>query len=167
MPDAIEHLVAKIRDEHFAFPGASSDDILLARSRGVPEEMLNFYSICDGAYLGAGDDFLAPDGRRFRVAISRLSVLQTTPEFGYIFQDSPLYAASMHWWQIVDYGDSNRLAFDAASNPPGRIIDVCHETVGEPGYQDIVASTLKEYLEQALVDAVFWMREDFEPIGAV
>ena len=161
-------LVDLIRSQHFAFPAASDSVLQSAGCRNVPSVLLDFYSACDGALIGEGDDFTAPDGRRFRLAIPRLRDLQTVQECGYIPNDSPLFAESSMWWQVLDYGDGNCLAFDATPEGKGRILDTCHESVGTVGSHDVVATSLTDMLERVLAKGgVYWFDDDFTALGVV
>jgi len=167
MPANLDELVSRIRESHFAFPPASESAINSARLSNVPQELLEFYMKCDGALLCDGDDFAAPNGTRYRVKIPRLVDLQTTQSHGYIFDASPFYALSANWWQIADYGDANWLAFDSTAETKGRIIDIFHETVGEPGYHNIVALSLTDMLTRLLDrGGVYWFDGGFQNLGA-
>lgn len=168
MPLSLESAVRQVREKHYAFPPAAESALNAARARDVPEELLAFYSLCDGALIGTGDDFPGPDGRRFRLRIPRLAELETTQACGYISADSPLFQHSAKWWQVVDYGDGNYLAFDASADSGGRIIDIFHGTAGEPDYHAIIASSLSNLLEGLLRHGeVYWLDEDFPKLGYI
>ena len=160
--------IEAIQVHHFAFPAAANSSIKLAGERGVPDTLLQFYGICDGALIGEGNDFPAPDGRRFRLAIPRLSKLDTVQNYGFIRDDSPLFEASSRWWQILDYGDGNWLALDVSSDGNGRVLDIFHETVGGVGTHDIVATSFNNLLERLLAkNDIYWFDDDFEAFGIV
>ena len=169
MPSSLQVSVERIRENHFAFPPATQDELDAARARGVPNELLAFYALCDGAFIGDGDDFADPNGRRFRLMIPRLKHLITTQSYGYIFDDSPLFEQTSKWWQNVDYGDSNWLAFDGSSDfNAKKIIDVFHETVGEPGSHEIVADSMSDLLDRLLQrNDVYWFDDDFHSLGSI
>lgn len=168
MSSSIENSVQRIRNAYFAFAATAPGDLAAARVRGVPDALLEFYSLCDGAFIGNGSDFRDPNGRRYRLMVPRLSELQTAQSFGYISVDSPLYEKSAQWWQIVDYGDSNWLAYDGTLDGGGRVIDIFHETVGDPDYHEIVASSLNDLLDRLLKQGdVYWFDDDFESLGWV
>lgn len=168
MPRGLQDAVDRLREKYFAFPSADQNVIDDGRFRGVPEELLAFYALCDGAFIGDGDDFPDPSGRRYRLMIPRLADLQTTQACGYISDESPLYDQSAGWWQIVDYGDGNWLAFDGSPDPNSRIIDIFHEPVGEPGWHDIVASSMPDLLDRLLErGGVYWFDDDFKPLGKI
>lgn len=168
MPPTVEDTVERIREVHFAFPPANENEIDSARKRSVPEELLNFFRLCDGAFIGNGDDFGDPKGRRYRLMIPQLKDLGTVQSSGFIFDDSPLYEASAKWWQIVDYGDANWLAFDASSDSNSCIIDVFHETVGERHSHEIVANSMAELLDRLLRhEGVYWFDEEFQSLGSI
>ena len=167
MLPGLEQAVERIRKKHFAFPAVESDKLAAARLCGVPKELLAFYGLCDGALIGNGDDFADPNGRRYRLKIPRLSDLQTAQSQGYIFHSSPLFDVSGKWWQILDYGDANWLAFDASFDSHC-IIDVFHETAGEPDTHAIVANSMVDLLDRLLRrDGVYWFDKDFESLGSV
>lgn len=159
----------RIRENHFAFPPANQNELDAARARSVPNELLAFYALCDGAFICDGDDFAAPNGSRYRLMIPRLADLSTTQSNGYIFDDSPLYEQSAQWWQIVDYGDSNWLAFDGSSDSnSNKIIDIFHETVGEPDSHEIVADSMPDLLDRLLRrNDVYWFDDDFHSLGSI
>jgi len=168
MPLSLDELVQRIRDKQFGFPPAAHDEVCRAKRRGVPNGLLDFYVLCDGAYIGQGDDCSAPDGRRYRFEIPRLCDIQTVQSYGFISVGAPLYAQSAQWWQIVDYGDGNWLAFDGAPATNGRIIDIFHETVGDPVYHGIVAASLNDLLERLLTcEGVYWLADGFESLGQI
>ena len=113
MDSRLSQLVDRIRDAYHASDPASDTDLAAARDRGVPESLLDFYSLADGALLGNGDDFPDPFGNRYRFLIPPLVELQTTQQYGYVFDDAPYYDNTARWWQILDYCDANWLALDA------------------------------------------------------
>ena len=53
MPPSLDSAATRIRYEHFAFQGANRINVNIARLRCVPEDLLDFYALCDGAF----DDF--------------------------------------------------------------------------------------------------------------
>jgi hypothetical protein len=168
MPLTLADLVARIREDHFAFPPANKSNLDAACKRNIPEALLDFYRLCDGAFIGDGDDFGDTKGRRYRLRIPPLAKLATTQSYGYIFDDSPFYETSAQWWQIVDYGDANWLAFDASSQSGSAIIDLFHETVGEPGTHEIVADSMTDLLDRLLRrDGVYWFDDDFKSLGTI
>jgi hypothetical protein len=165
---SIARIVETIRSQGFVLPAVSESLLHSARSRNVPPDVLEFYSMCDGVYIGEGDDFVAPNGRRYRFRIPRLSDLQTVREYGFIPDDAPLFGASSMWWQILDYCDGNWLAVDATPEGNGRILDIFHETVGEAGSHNVVAASLVDMLERlATKRSTYWLREGFMPLGIV
>lgn len=167
MLPSLEHAVECIREKHYVFPAAEGDKLAAALLRGVPNELLAFYGLCDGAFIGNGDDFAAPNGCRCRLKLPRLSDLQTVQSDGYISHKSSLYEASGKWWQILDYGDANWLAFDASSGSD-HIIDVFHETVGELDSHAIVANSMVDLLDRLIRrNGVYWLDKDFEALGYV
>lgn len=168
MRESLLEAVEELRRRHYANSPALTLEIEIARKRRVPEELLDFYSLCNGALLGEGHDFRAPDGRWFRLSIPALLDLKCAKEFGYISSHEPLYEQSANWWQIADYGDGNWLALDATNEGKGRIIDLFHETVGETGFQMVVATSLIDLLKRLLsADGVFWFEDSFEALGWV
>lgn len=164
----LNNIIGRIGEKYFVYPPAKSNDLNFAFSRGIPEELCSLYELCDGAFIGKGNDFTSPDGLGYRLKIPRLAELQTTQSFGYISQDSPLYNQSKKWWQIVDYCDANWLAYDACLGSNGRILDLFHETVGEQESHDIVAYSLVDLLTRLCDhDGIYWFDEDFKSLGQV
>lgn len=165
MSTSIEDSVARIQQVWYAFPPAGDQQVSRAYQRGIPDELIEFYRLSDGALLGHGRDFTGPDGRSFRLKIPPLESIETTRENGYVAVDSPLFERAGDWWQVVDYGDANWLAYDG---PSGQVIDIWHETAGEPGNHSIVAASFGDLLRRLLEHgSPFWFREDFEPLGTV
>ena len=163
MEPSLSELVDRIRDMYYAFDPASDADIASAMERGVPEGLLDFYRLADGALLGDGDDFPDPTGKRYRLLFPRLADLHTTQQYGYVFDDAPYFTNTASWWQIIDYCDANWLAFDATTDGNGRILDVFHETVGFDDEHDVVALNLSELLRQILDQGdLFWYDDDFQ-----
>jgi SMI1 / KNR4 family (SUKH-1) len=166
--EQLEHLVDLIRRQQFAFDPADEATLACAVQRRVPATLIEFYRFCDGALIGAGDDFMSPDGRRFRLAIPRLAKIQTVQECGYISETAALFTNSGQWWQVLDYGDGNWLALDDTPTGSGQILDVFHETAGELGRQEIVAKSFLDML--ALVtesDSIYWLDKHFVGFGYV
>ena len=167
MSSNLKSYVAAIREKHFAFPPANAVELKSASERGVPEKLLEFYQLCDGAFLGEGNEFEDPTGRRHRLKIPRLAILSTTASYGFITNDSSMYEQSTQWWQIVDYGDSNWLAYNESAEFEGKIIDVFHETVGEPGSHHIVAESIADLLDLLLRrNGVYWFHDEFQALGS-
>ncbi|EKK04643.1 hypothetical protein RBSH_00023 [Rhodopirellula baltica SH28] len=163
MDSSLSELVDRIRSTYFAFDPASDADLNAAAERGVPETLLAFYRFADGAFLGSGDGFADPAGSRYRLMFPRLADLQTTQQYGYVFDDAPYYANTGNWWQIIDYCDANWLALDATPDGSGRILDVFHETVGYDDEHDVVAINLTELLQRVLDRGdLYWFDDDFQ-----
>lgn len=168
MDSSLSELVDQIREKFFAFEPASPADLAAAAERGVPESLLEFYAIADGAFLGSEDYFPAPDGKHYRLEFVQLAELQTTQEFGYVDDDAPHFNDTARWWQIIDYGDANWLAVDATDDGADRILDVFHETVGYEEEQAVVALSLSEMLTRILAHKdIYWFDEDFEPYARI
>jgi hypothetical protein len=76
---------------------------------------------------------------------------------------------SVNWYKFCDVGEGNCVAFDADSIHEDKcnIIDVFHETAGEPGYSEIIAKSFSEFLECALDagDCLYWLRWRFKGYG--
>ena len=163
MDSSFSELVDRIHNTYFAFNPASDADIKTAAERGVPDTLLDFYRLADGALLCDGDDFPDPAGKRYRLMIPRLADLQTTQQYGYVFDDAPYYTNTTSWWQIIDYCDANWLALDGTPDGNGRILDVFHETVGYDDEHDVVALNLTELLQRVLDRGdVYWFDDDFQ-----
>lgn len=168
MQPTLVEAVKRIREVYFAFPPANKSDIDSARERGVPEELLDLFGLCNGAFIGNGDDFGDPNGRRYRLIIPQLKDLRTVQSFGFIFDYSPLYEASAKWWQLLDYGDANWLAFAALSDSNSCIVDVFHETVGELHSHAIVANSITELLDRLIQHkGIYWFEKNFQPYGEI
>lgn len=165
MANNLNEYVMRLRTDYYAAEPTDSETLSLAASRGVPESLLAFYRLCNGGYLGSGEDFRAPNGNEYRLRIPPLSRLISVQQQEYISDDSPFYGASARWWQIVDYCDANWLAYDDAEGQ-GRIIDVFHETAGQPGYHSVVATSLPDLLDRLIrYDGVYWFRDDFTALS--
>ena len=150
MHDELNDYVTRLRATYYVAEPASTDTLSLAASKGIPEALIAFYRLCNGAYVGDGDDFRDPNGKEYRLRIPPLDQLKSVQQQGYISDDSPFYDASSNWWQIVDYCDANWLAYDGADDH-GRIIDIFHETAGQPGYHSVVAKSLADLLDLSLI----------------
>jgi len=143
-------IVQEIRASFYAYPGANVADLDTARLNGVPSVLLQFYKECDGCFIGSGEEVAAPDGKTYQLRISRLSEIQTTQKYGYVEKDAPLYDMTNLWWQVIEIGDANWLAFDASKEGFGRIIDVPHEEVGYEECHAVIAETFMELLQQLI-----------------
>ncbi len=149
MPD-LASIANEIRHTQFCFPAATSHEIDGAIERGIPIRLTELYRFANGMFLGEGDEFTSPDGRNFRLRIPRLDELQTVQSFGYVDDDAPLYKQTANWWQLVDYGDANWLAYDGNNDADGRILDVFHEEAGYDECHAIIAESTPDLLERLM-----------------
>jgi hypothetical protein len=155
----LEEIVEIIRNRHFTNPPARPDQVEEARSRGIAEPLLDLFRLADGAYVGDGDDFRAPGEKRFRFRfrIPRLAELKSAADFGYGSEESPMRERLKSWWPFLDYGDGNFLGMTDAADG-FRIVDLFHETVGEPGSHAVIAPTLEHLLSELLrYGEVYWL----------
>ncbi len=145
-----EEIVEEIRSSFYAYPGASQEDLDSAVNRGIPPLLVEFYKECDGCFIGQGEVMDAPDGKSYRTRIPKLAELDTVQSYGYVSNDTPLYDKSAEWWQIVDYGSANWIAFDASDDGFGQILDIPHEEVGNEECHAIIAESFLELLQKLI-----------------
>ena len=66
------------------------------------------------------------------------------------------------WFSNCFVQDGNYVAIDLPPKPSGEVwfIDCFHETIGEPGYDTIIALSFSEFLERALASGShYWLGE--------
>lgn len=160
LADIVSHIAAA----DFTYPPASAEDLTAARSRGIPDSLLDLFRLADGLYVIPGEDFLAPNGQGFRFKIPRLREIETVAEAGFFPSRSSMARSLSGWWQFLDYGDGNWVGM-TDSEDRGRIVDLFHETIGMPGYHAVIANSLEEFLELLLErQSVYWLGEEFRKL---
>ena len=161
---SLESIVDEIRKTQFAFSPAPEAELQAAIENGIPYDLVSVYRFANGMLLGEGDYFSAPDDRAFRLRFPPIQELQTVQSYGYVHDDAPLYDLTADWWQIIDYGDANWLAFDA-NDAHGRILDAFHEEVGYDQCHAIVAESIPDLLERLLrFNGADWFGNDEWPV---
>jgi hypothetical protein len=164
----IDELVERIRREHCAFPPATATDLERVKAFALPDDLLRFYELTDGAMLYASEfGTPGPDSRQWDWWIRSAADLLTVAEYGFVPEDSPLYESAQRWVVWVEVQDGNVLAVNTEPNHVGEIIDCFHETVGDVGWNSIVALSCTEALRLLLADrSPFWPADDRPKYGA-
>jgi antitoxin YokJ len=165
----IDRFVAKIRSSHRIHLPASPKDLLRLRRLGMPEDVLRFYTLSDGARLHRTDEYggLGPDPeRRWRWEILPCREIEPASQ-SYVGADSPLFKRAHSWMHLVNVQDGNYLAINVEPGHVGEVLDCFHETVGEPGRTAIVALSFTELLDRLLKSPrPFWLRKTMRPYGS-
>jgi hypothetical protein len=164
----IEALVAQIRREHLAGPPAAPDHLARGRELGLPDDLLHFYQLTDGAYLYGSDEYgdFHRDGRWWQWQILPLDSVRPVAD-RFVSAYRPLWERARHWLAVVDVLDSNYLAISTEPGHAGEAIDCFHETVGMPGYNRIVARSFTELLTELLRSPeAFWLSGDRPDYGS-
>lgn len=87
-------------------------------------------------------------------------------ETGYVDPNSPLHECAQRWISVVDVQDSNYVAISTEPGRVGEAIDCFHETVGEPGYNKIVAKSFTDLLAGLLRSPeAFWLGDGSPDYG--
>lgn len=162
----LQQTVDRLSGIGFINPQADPAAVVVAQQRGVPEPLLELYRIANGMFLVEGDDFRAPNGKRYRFMIPPLENLQSVAQFGFADDDSPLFPRLENWWQFFDYGDSNWVGITDAEDGL-RIVDLFPETVGEPGSHTVIADSIEEFLWQINSGKPYWLDAAFEGRGSI
>ena len=167
---SIQELVSAIKDQHYAFPPARGTSIEYLKSLGLPADILQFYSLSDGAYLNEGSEHdwnIEIDGRRWKWIILSANEIKPITEIGFDLTNSPQLGKQKNWFPIIDVMDGNYLSINVASENSGEIIDCFHETLSSPGFNSIVALSFTSLLEKLLANKdSFWLQEDHRIYGA-
>ncbi len=159
MTNRVADAVALLAKSGFVAGPADDRALEAAQLRGVPACLLDFYRIANGLFAVEGDDFPCPDGLRYRFQIVPVQCLKTVAEYGFAPQDSPLFNCLKRWWQFFDCGDSNWVGITDVDDGC-RIVDLFHETVGDPGSHAVIAHSLPEFLEKfAALKEMYWLSE--------
>ncbi|EAZ89059.1 SMI1/KNR4 family protein [Crocosphaera chwakensis] len=148
---------------------ASETELIKAYKRGVPKELLELYKLGNGMFIGYDSYSDASESHNFRLEIPELSKIQTVQSYGFVCEDAPLYNLTEKWWQFVDNGNGNWLAFDGNQEGYGRILDIFHEEVGYEECHGIIAESITELLDQLVQrDGTDWFgNEEWQPLGYV
>jgi hypothetical protein len=160
---SILEAVERIRRDHLSLPPAPPAALAQAHARGLPPDLLAFYSLTDGCYLWPGVDMCSPDGRTWRYRMSPLSHLRTVPGCGYLPPESELFQEAQSWLAIFELCDGDSLAIDVCPQFSGQIIDCFHETVSYRGSNQIVALSFSEAIERFLSGSEAWWLDDNRP----
>ena len=150
-------MLAEVRARHFPRPPASSDAITQLEQRigcPIPVDLRKFYLEVGAARLFSEDDspyrFVRPDDVRW----VNLDVSSGDPEG---------LSVPKSWFSICDVQDGNYVAIDLPAKPSGEVwfIDCFHETIGEPGFNTIIALNFSEFLQRALASngLHYWLDE--------
>jgi|GEM_PF-5070955 len=155
--DAFSLALETIRRKHFARPPASLEDLQAAEARGVPEPLLHVYRQMNGAFLCSGEDFRAPNGQQFRFRIPACTEIRMVWDNGYCCRKSPLESRLKQWPAFLDDCDGNWVALSEADDGH-RVIDIFHETAGEPGSHKVISPDLATFLMLLLKsNQAFWL----------
>ena len=167
---SIEALVSAIRKQHYAYPPACTASVQYLAELGMPEDVLQFYSLADGACLNEGSEYdwnIEIDGRRWKWIVLPTEQIRPITRIGFDLINSPLSAQQEFWLPIVDVMDSNYLSINVASGREGEIIDCFHENLECPGYNSIVALNFTSLLELLISSTeCFWLEEKNRVYGA-
>src|SRR5437773_9920955 len=113
----IPELVEQLKLSHLACPPASDAGLAHGRSLGLPDDLLEFYRLSNGAYLHEADEYggnTQVDGRWWKWIILPIEELRDVAVAYQIPTTCPLFAKLRRWIAIVDVMDSNCLAIDVA-----------------------------------------------------
>ena len=163
----LRSLIDALRQNHLCFQPASSEALDGELGKALPDDLLEFYSHTNGAMLHRGDGggFII-DGAEWEWSIASFEELEPVTDKGYIDTDSPLWDAATGWLGLVDVQDADWLAIDVRSPGRGEIIDCFHETVGDVGYNKIVARSFTELLGSLLSSKKpFWLQNGRPDLG--
>jgi cell wall assembly regulator SMI1 len=156
---SLADLLAEVRARHFPGPPASRaalDGLEQRIGCALPSDLRDFYLGMGGARLFSDPRYriLGPeDVRPVKLDVPGASEL-TLPE---------------GWLSIGDVQDGNYVAIDLPAKPSGEVwfIDCFHETIGEPGGNEIIALSFAEFLERALGagEMFYWLEDGFRGYG--
>jgi hypothetical protein len=157
----LDPLIDQVRDQHFPNPPASLETIRRAEQRlgfHLPEDLVRFYTQCNGAYL-----FEKPDSPYFILPIERLRRTRVD-----IYGEDEDRWGPATWYSVCDVQDGNIVAIDTRTvrGETCWFIDCFHETFLERGYCKIIALSFTEFLSRALKSQSphFWLA-DFKGYG--
>jgi hypothetical protein len=158
---SIVKLVDEIRNAHFAFDPATQNDLDRLISLGMPNDLLEFYSLTNGAFLHKDDacNFHDEDGNTWNWSILSAGAIQTVAESGWSHDVSPIAYRHKLWYQLVDAYNSDYLCISLEEGHRFKIIDTFHETLNLPNYNAVVAHSFTELLESLLASRKpFWLK---------
>ena len=149
----IDDLFDEIRRGGVSGPPVSEGEWSVATSALVlPSDLARFYrEVGDGAVLEFEDcEFRLAGIGDFR-----------TPEF---LPDG----LGVSWIEICDVGDGNCVAIDmeTVDDAQCNVIDVFHETAGQPGESNVIARSFSEFLDRLLsARGSYWLDPEFSGYG--
>ena len=165
----IRELINEIRRFHLIRRPADAGELKKAMSLGLPDDLIEFYRMTNGAFLHQTDQFsgLAQvGGRWWKWKILPVSDLAPVTETMFVNETSPLLEACRSWFALVDVMDSDFLAIDTAPTRRGQVVDCFHEAVGVVGYTPVVALSFSEALSKLLTSPEpFWLQDGHVEYG--
>lgn len=166
----MQALVSVLAERHYVYPPASSASLEHLRNLGLPEDVLLFYALSNGAYLNEGSEHdwnVEVGGRRWKWIILSAEEIKPITEIGFDLSNSPLLAKQKYWFPIIDVMDGNYLSINTAPGNRGEIIDCFHESLRCPGFNFIVARSFSAILQMLLEHKdCFWLQEKHRKNGA-
>jgi hypothetical protein len=126
----------------------------------LPADLLRFYTLAGGAMLFS--DYACAGHIRILRPDEFQRIDQTI--YGERFASGPF----PWWYAVANVRDSNYISIDLNPDHLGNCYDSFHETFAMPGYVNIVAKSLTDFLTRLLnhrEDSSYWLQDDFESPG--
>ena len=157
-----DECIDEIKAHHFPKPPASQSQIdSLAQSLRwqIPSDLRSFFLACNGARLF--EDIDSP--------FDLVTIEEFHPTAIDVFGEVKEEWAPTEWYSIAHVRDGNYIAIDLASvdGDSADYLDAFHETLGQEGYQVIIAKSFTELLSDALKSGGehYWLDENFTGHG--
>lgn len=143
----MKELIEDLSRIHQTFPPVSQDEMALLKEKGVNDEMLEFYSHTNGAFIHEieGQGRWKFKGKEFDWAIPSVDYLVNMYEFGFVYDDADYIEESHTWYMTLDLGDGDCLAMETKGK--NRVLFMDHEQSGWRGCHPIIASSLKDMIK--------------------
>lgn len=154
--------IKEIKSRHYPNPPTSPavlDSIESSLPWSIPIDLRSFFLECNGARLF--EDYDSP----FEVVPIEEFHSTSIDVFGEVKAEW----APTEWYSVANVRDGNYIALDLASvdGDAGEYLDAFHETLGQDGYQTIIAKSFTELLSDALESGGehYWLDESFKGYG--
>lgn len=132
--------------------------VTLNIKEGAPSDLLDFYSLCDGAILFRNSEY--------PLRIMRSS--EITPANEFILGESHPEDISNNWFMLAEGGSEEYVTIDFSSEKKGWCYDSFHEVYAVAGSCAILAKSFSEFLERCILNdgrRYYWLQDDFVSKG--
>lgn len=156
----IDTLLQVMKHDHQLLEPANVDQLQRLEQMGMPSDLVYFYSKANGAMLHRTENGGDPlyEGAFWQWCLLPVDEMQSVLESGWSHTNSPLRQKHASWYRLLDVQNSDYLCIDLSIRSGAQFLDTFHETLNDVGYNQIVAKSFTELLEQLVAsNEAFWL----------